>query len=124
MSDAVYGQRFFEDVVAQSPVILSQHDLDGRFRFVSAAAKRYLGYEPDELVGEDPFAYMHPQDVNRGREVHEAARADTTPVEVVLRMRTAQGAYVAMLWRGRVVVDDTGEPACFVSTMEPAQLEE
>lgn len=42
--------------------VIVRCDLDGRRRYVSPAAKRLLGFEPQELVGTRPIDSVHPQD--------------------------------------------------------------
>ena len=39
-------------------------DLDSTRRYVSPAAKRVLGYDPEELIGTKPIAFTHPDDAD------------------------------------------------------------
>lgn len=37
--------------------------LDGKFEYVSPSIERLLGYTPQDAIGQDPFAIIHPDDV-------------------------------------------------------------
>jgi PAS domain S-box-containing protein len=45
--------------------IITVIDDDGTIQYESPAIERVLGYAPDELVGENAFAYIHPEDRDR-----------------------------------------------------------
>ncbi|RLM76412.1 PAS domain S-box protein [Halorubrum sp. Atlit-26R] len=71
-------------------------DEAGRFRYLNAATRDLLGFDPDELVGTDAFDLVHPDDVDRVRAAFEdlvvdGARPDA-PLEY--RYRTADGDWV------------------------------
>jgi PAS domain S-box-containing protein len=71
-------------------------DRTGEFVWVNSAADRILGFEPDELVGESAFEYIHPDDVTRARAVFErvvTAEEETTET-VRYRHCTADGSWV------------------------------
>jgi PAS domain S-box-containing protein len=68
---------------------------DGNISYCSPSTKRILGYEISELIGKDPFEYIHPDD----RKVARTAFGDVlertnlhTPTEY--RIRHADGHYV------------------------------
>ncbi|AMB43389.1 diguanylate cyclase [Methylobacterium sp. AMS5] len=42
--------------------VIVRCDRDGRRRYVSPAAKRLLGFEPEELLGTKPIDFVHPHD--------------------------------------------------------------
>ena len=71
-------------------------DESGRFRYLNAATRDLLGFEPDALVGTDAFDLIHPDDVDRVRAAFEALAADGTPPDSPLeyRYRTADGDWV------------------------------
>lgn len=88
--------------------VISRHAADGRWRYLSPASLAILGYRPDELVGLDPFEFMHPDD--RGL----AMLALKTLVEtgqappITYRARRADGRYVWLETSGKAVYD----PGC------------
>ncbi|MFC7248797.1 PAS domain-containing protein [Halomicroarcula sp. GCM10025324] len=68
----------------------------GTYTYVNAAAKHILGYEPEQLVGENAFEYIHPDDQAAVREQFEAL-ADTDSFEAdtaTYRYQTSDGGWV------------------------------
>jgi PAS domain S-box-containing protein len=55
----------FRSLVRYSSDIITVLAADGIARYVSPAVERVLGYRPEELVGKDAFAYIHPDDLER-----------------------------------------------------------
>ncbi len=60
MSERRRQRRRTELFVEQSDDLVSILDTDGTMTYVSGSAERVLGYEPDELVDENVFDYVHP----------------------------------------------------------------
>ena len=53
----------FEALVADNADMIAVIDEGGRFIFVSEAARRILGLDPEAMVGQDGFALIHPEDI-------------------------------------------------------------
>ena len=47
--------------------LVSHHDLEGRYEWLSPSTRQCLGYEPSDLVGTDPYHLVHPDDADRVR---------------------------------------------------------
>lgn len=73
-------------------------DREGRFAFVSGAARRILGREPGEMVGQPYLDFIHPED----RDLARAAAADVYAGEVLpaldIRFLRADGTTVILNW--------------------------
>ncbi|GAA0723878.1 PAS domain S-box-containing protein [Halorubrum trapanicum] len=71
-------------------------DEAGRFRYLNAATRDLLGFDPDDLVGTDAFDLVHPDDADRVRAAFDALVADGTPPDAALeyRYQTADGDWV------------------------------
>ena len=86
--------------------LICRHHPDGRYAFVSAAARTILGYEPQELVGRNPYDLFHPDDVDVIRRSHrrvlELAYTDT----VTYRLRHKSGGFVWVETTSRALRDD------------------
>jgi PAS domain S-box-containing protein len=90
--------------------MISVHDPHGVYAYVSAASVPLLGYEPDELVGQSPYNYVHPDDVPDVREAHVAALSSGAGQTVVYRMRRSDGTYAWFETITRTISDpSTGE---------------
>ena len=79
---------------AQDKVVLL--DEEGTFTYANGAVRRLLGFEPDDLVGENAFTYIHPDDVGAVRDTFvETIRATSfTEERVEYRHRTADNSWV------------------------------
>ena len=81
------------DLTQDKVVVL---DEDGTYRHVNASVSDLLGFEPDELVGTNAFALVHPDDKPALREAFSAIvrgdRDSTEPLEY--RYETADGDYL------------------------------
>lgn len=97
--------------------LISRHSLDGRWRYLSPSCREILGYHPDELVGLDPFEFIHSDDRGRMMLLMQNMLTTGQPVSAMFRMRRADGEYIWMESRGTGVVDpQTGQTNEFVAT--------
>ncbi|MFL6208317.1 MAG: PAS domain S-box protein [Pyrinomonadaceae bacterium] len=54
---------YFRSLIEHSSDVISILNSDGVRRYVSPSVERVLGYKPEELVGQNAFALVHPDDV-------------------------------------------------------------
>jgi PAS domain S-box-containing protein len=88
--------------------MISAHAPDGTYRFVSAASRELLGYEPEELVGTWAYDHFHPDDVSKVSDVHRSV-LDGAPATVVYRLRRKSGEYTWVETTTRIVGGDDGK---------------
>jgi PAS domain S-box-containing protein len=55
-------EKRFRALIENSSDAIALLNLEGRFIYTSASARRVLGYEPEELVGQIAFELIHPDD--------------------------------------------------------------
>ncbi len=88
------SERRYRLLAENATDMISQHDEDGRFTYVSPACRRILGYEPEELLDLRPRDLVHPDD----RASVISARIDRMrsrdTITRVYRMRRKDGSYV------------------------------
>ncbi|HVL87282.1 MAG TPA: PAS domain S-box protein, partial [Candidatus Thermoplasmatota archaeon] len=89
-------------------------DPQGLVFYASPSALRVLGYEADQLLGHDLFAYVHEDDLPASRKAFERATTGET-VEFTARIRTADGQHRWIENRGRRI-HRRGGPV-FVTTL-------
>jgi two-component system sensor kinase FixL len=90
--------------------LISRHARDGRWLYLSPAARTILGYPPEELTGLDPFEFIHSDD--RGRCIHTFQRLVATgrSEPEAYRLRRADGALIWLESHGNAVIDQqTGQ---------------
>ncbi|MGE0479534.1 MAG: PAS domain S-box protein [Phycisphaerae bacterium] len=90
----------------RSTDLITLHEMDGRFAYVSPAARALLAYEPGELVGRSPYDFFHPDDVAAIRANHEALLAGVAPPPIEYRIRRADGRYAWFETRTQSIRDE------------------
>ncbi|MEM9417829.1 MAG: PAS domain S-box protein [Planctomycetota bacterium] len=75
--------------------MISCHDAEGRFTYISPACYRLLGYRPEELLGQRPRVIAHPAD--RGEVIGSLSRLRRT-TEVVSTTFRAQRKDGKVIW--------------------------
>jgi len=82
-------------------------DPDGRLQYVTPSSSAVFGYDPEELVGDIGFEYVHPED--RERMMTEFARMVEDPEyepEVQFRFAHSDGSWIVLEGVGRNLLDD------------------
>lgn len=87
-------EKRFSSLIQNSSDTLTVYDTDGIVRYVSPAIKRMLGYEPEERVGVNAFAIVHPADIAHAKSTFaEALRNPGVPISIELRARHRDGSW-------------------------------
>jgi PAS domain S-box-containing protein len=84
----------FRSLVRFASDIITILEADGTIRYESPAIERVLGYKPEELIGNNAFDYVHPDDVERVSSVlAEALETQGVTPLVEFRFRCADGTW-------------------------------
>ena len=83
------------------------HELDGSYLYVSPSCQALLGYSPEELLGQDPYDYIHPDDCDRIYQQHLAAIAGK-PEPITYQMRQKSGSYICFETLTKPIKNDSG----------------
>jgi PAS domain S-box-containing protein len=95
--------------------IISRHDLDGRYTFLSPAVRTLHGFEPEELIGDSPYDHIHPDDCLELRRLHQEILSGPVPFKNKHRFRHKNGQYTWVETHGTAVSDPvTGELKEFI----------
>lgn len=90
--------------------MISRFKWDQTFLYVSAACKRMLGYEPEELIGKPVFHLIHPDDLEMLHDNQEAMiRNQVASMISSYRVRKKEGGYLWVETSSQAVVNpETG----------------
>jgi len=81
-------------LVEESSDIATIIDSDGVITYVSSAVQRTLGYEPEELIGENGYEYQHPDDRAAVAAAIEKLQVNPDGTETIeTRFRHADGSW-------------------------------
>ncbi|HSK99466.1 MAG TPA: PAS domain S-box protein [Rubrobacteraceae bacterium] len=99
----------FRLLAEKSSDLICLHEPDGRYVYVSPSCRRLLGYEPEELLGTDPYSLFHPEDAERIRsDAHNSALEGQGAISVTYRIRKKPGEYVWFETVTEPIVDEEG----------------
>ncbi len=96
----------YRSMVENSPDMISRHAPDGTFISVSPACRSLLGYEAEELVGQNLYDAFHPDDLPAVKTFHSAViKQAGVSMTVSYRMRRKDGKYIRLETSGRGISD-------------------
>jgi PAS domain S-box-containing protein len=95
-ADHVINQRLFETSLDLILVV----DRQGNFLRVSPSAATILGYSPEEMIGRNAIAFVHPDDLESTRNEMRAARRGRLTRNFETRYVHKNGRPVALMWTG------------------------
>lgn len=95
-------------IAEYSRELITRHDADGSYRYLSPACRRILGYDPAELVGVDPYSLMHPEDTGPLRDRHRAILEQAFIATATYRLRRKSGEWIWIETSGEAVRDQSG----------------
>lgn len=95
----------------QATDLISCHDLEGHYFYASPSAEKFLGYKPQELIGQIPFQFIHPEDRERMHELHQREISGTGVWTATFRLCHKDGSYAWCETALRVVdsLNDDGQ---------------
>lgn len=79
------SEKYFRSLIENASDIIAVIGNDGVYRYVSPSVERVLGYKPEELVGKDPRAFVHPDDfrlIAEALQEGSQTQGPTEPIEV------------------------------------------
>lgn len=72
-ADLQVSKRHFQSLIENALDIITVLAYDGTIRYGSPSIERVLGYSQDELLGNDAFEYVHPDDIPNVRRLFRVA---------------------------------------------------
>lgn len=89
--------------------LVCQHQIDGRFSYLSSSSEAILGFRPDELLGTSPYELLHPEDAERIRTLtHARLLAGENHLLSECRMKHKSGGYVWIETMWQTITDERG----------------
>jgi len=96
--------------------IFCLHKPDGRYIYVSPSCKNVLEYEPEELIGKDPYELVHPDDRERIQKESYVRVLKGENILISYRIRKKSGEYVWFESTNQIIKDEKGNVAQIVSS--------
>lgn len=97
----------FKALIANSSDVISTLNADGVITYQSFSAKRMLGYDPEEMLGQNAFSYIHADDLaNVQQAFAERITTDHPVTKVDFRFRHKEGHWVHLETTAANLLDD------------------
>jgi PAS domain S-box-containing protein len=87
--------------------MISVHDRDGTYSFVSHSVKTMLGYTPEEMIGKSAYDFFHPDDISAVSHSHNSIMEAPQVSTVSYRIRKKDRSYLWVETTSKVVLDST-----------------
>ena len=106
MTDKRRERRRTERFVEESDEVVTIVDPDGTVTYVSGSANHVLGYDPDDLVAENLFDYVHPDGREHAMKAFFECVEDSEKVNTEFRLHSPDGEWINVEGRFRNMLDD------------------
>jgi diguanylate cyclase (GGDEF)-like protein/PAS domain S-box-containing protein len=100
-------EHLYRMLANNSSDLVSVHDLEGTFTYVSPSSTTLIGYTHEELVGKDPYQLSHTEDW-KGIQAAMAAARTGRHTRTSLRIRNSSGVYTWFEMSVRPLYDNLG----------------
>ncbi|QLD87820.1 GAF domain-containing protein [Natronomonas salina] len=118
-------QKRYETLIEESTDVNAILDTDGSISYVTPSVEYVLGYDQDEMVDEDAFEYIHPEDAEEAKSEFEKTVTDPGyRASAEFRFRDADDDWVVLHARGRNLMSDPSIEGVVVYTHDITDLKE
>src|SRR6266498_2512928 len=99
----------FRLLAENSSDMISRHNIEGTFLYVSPACRTLMGYEPEELIGKGVLPFVHTEDAEYLLKLLSSSKWDDPTAAVPYRARHKNGQYVWLETTARVIYDENNK---------------
>ena len=93
----------FRLLAENSSDMISRHDVNGNFLYVSPACQALLGYEPNELIGQPILPFVHPDDAKLFLELFNSRTWNDPTSAIPYRARHKNSEYIWLETTARII---------------------
>lgn len=65
LKESVFLEHLKEFALKHSPNVIAYHNPNGNYVYVTEACENLWGYSVNEVIGENPYDYFHPEDISK-----------------------------------------------------------
>ncbi|MFY0599011.1 MAG: PAS domain S-box protein [Cyclobacteriaceae bacterium] len=107
-------ESLFKLVSENSSDVIALHEPNGIYKFISQSSKDLLGYDSEEMIGKNPYDFIHPDDISRLQEgAHKSTLDGESVQKVEYRLRKKDQSYIWLESYTKPIVDENGEVTSF-----------
>ncbi len=95
--ELIRSEARFRSLVQNLDDMITVHDERATITFISPSITRFLGYDPDAMIGKSALEFVHPEDRERvEHDFQEVARGENPGTPTKYRVRHRDGHYVVL----------------------------
>jgi PAS domain S-box-containing protein/putative nucleotidyltransferase with HDIG domain len=98
-------EAMFRLLAENSTDMISRHDLEGKYLYISPACLKLMGYEPGELFGHSVYEFIHPEDLPEASRAWTQVHSQETVTNVSYRLRQKDGHIIWLETSLRAIFD-------------------
>lgn len=83
----------FKLLAENSTDVIARHTPESIYIYISPSCEQVFGYKPEELIGKNPYAYIHPEDVARVQAEHKKVLETPDLSTIEVRFLCKDGQY-------------------------------
>ena len=119
VSSNLHASEPFRRLIENAQDIITVVAHDGTMRYTSPAAERVMGFKPEELIGENAFAYIHEDDHDAVfQAMVEVMAAPGAVRQVAYRFRHKDGSWRLLESIGSAMMQDDGTLEIIVNSRD------
>lgn len=96
----------FRFITENTTDLITQHNNDGTFSYVSNSSKDIIGYNPEELIQRSPYDFIHPDDLHKIQKVHKDIARELKTKPLIFRFRKKDNSYIWMESIAKVILSN------------------
>ena len=96
----------FRFITENTTDLITQHNNDGTFSYVSNSSKDIIGYNPEELIQRSPYDFIHPDDLHKIQKVHQDITRKLKTKPLIFRFRKKDNSYIWMESIAKVILSN------------------
>lgn len=102
------SERRYRIVTENMTDLVCLHEPDGRYLYVTPSCQTLLGYTQAELVGQNPYDFFHPDDLDLIRDGHQIVLSGDA-IPITYRFRQKSGNYIWLETLSKPILDECGQ---------------
>jgi len=84
------------------------HAVDGTFVFVSPSIEYLSGHKPEDMIGKNPYDFIHPDDKDKVSKIHGSLLDGNDNYLTIYRFRSSRGGYNWFETNNKLIRDESG----------------
>ena len=115
---AIEDSVFFQLIAEEGTDLISVHDPEGKYLYISPNAEQFFGWCPEELLWQNAYTFFHPEDISRIIEDHAAQDGEQQKIRYRIRKKDGTYQWVDTRSRSRLSSNEVKQIVCLTSNCD------